>query len=121
VSSIRRIIVPPFRLAYNQLKMKVRALPMWRYPVGEGAKRTRSMNAQYSVPCPAAFYAALARISGASAMPAGRGHARGHGVHPRLRVVAGRADHARIVAALAHTFSGAAQRVGPASDRGLGC
>jgi hypothetical protein len=24
--------------------MKVLALPIWRYPVGEGAKRTRSMN-----------------------------------------------------------------------------
>src|SRR5579864_783263 len=40
VSSSRRIIVPPLRRAYNQLKMKVRALPTWRNPVGEGAKRT---------------------------------------------------------------------------------
>ena len=29
--------------------MKVRALPICRYPVGDGAKRTRSMNAQYSL------------------------------------------------------------------------
>jgi hypothetical protein len=34
-------MVPPFRRAYNQLNMKVRALPTWRKPVGEGAKRTR--------------------------------------------------------------------------------
>jgi hypothetical protein len=27
--------------AYNQLKIKVRALPTWRNPVGDGAKRTR--------------------------------------------------------------------------------
>jgi hypothetical protein len=27
--------------AKSQLKMKVRALPTWRKPVGEGAKRTR--------------------------------------------------------------------------------
>ena len=43
VSSMRRIIVPPLWRAYSQLKMKVRALPMCRNPVGEGAKRTRSM------------------------------------------------------------------------------
>ena len=30
--------------AWSQLKMKVLALPMWRQPVGEGAKRTRTMN-----------------------------------------------------------------------------
>jgi hypothetical protein len=34
-------MVPWFRRAYNQLKMKVRALPTWRNPVGDGAKRTR--------------------------------------------------------------------------------
>jgi hypothetical protein len=33
-------MVPPYRRAYSQLKMKVLALPMWRNPVGEGAKRT---------------------------------------------------------------------------------
>src|SRR5579862_417064 len=43
VSSRRKIIVPPFRRAYNQLKMKVRALPTWRNPVGDGAKRTRGL------------------------------------------------------------------------------
>ena len=36
-------MVPPVRRAYNQLKMKVRALPTWRKPVGEGAKRTRGL------------------------------------------------------------------------------
>src|SRR6267378_5642054 len=41
VSSKRRIIVPPLWRAYSQLKMKVRALPTWRKPVGEGANRTR--------------------------------------------------------------------------------
>ena len=35
--------MPPFRRAYNQLKIKVRALPTWRNPVGEGAKRTRGL------------------------------------------------------------------------------
>jgi len=34
------------RRAYNQLKMKVRALPTWRNPVGEGAKRTRGLPAE---------------------------------------------------------------------------
>jgi hypothetical protein len=34
-------MVPAFRRAYNQLKMKVRALPTCKKPVGEGAKRTR--------------------------------------------------------------------------------
>src|SRR5207248_11316314 len=43
VSSSRKIIVPWFRRAYSQLKMKVRALPTWRNPVGEGAKRTRGL------------------------------------------------------------------------------
>jgi len=33
-------MVPAFRRAYNQLKMKVRALPTCKKPVGEGAKRT---------------------------------------------------------------------------------
>jgi hypothetical protein len=36
-------MVPPFRRAYSQLKMKVRALPTWRNPVGDGAKRTRGL------------------------------------------------------------------------------
>jgi len=36
-------MVPPFRRAYNQLKIKVRALPTCRKPVGEGAKRTRGL------------------------------------------------------------------------------
>src|SRR5579863_202381 len=44
VSSSRRITVPPVRRAYNQLKMKVRALPTWRNPVGDGAKRTRGLS-----------------------------------------------------------------------------
>src|SRR6266567_897265 len=44
VSSSRRIMVPPFLRAYNQLKMNVRALPTWRNPVGEGAKRTRGLS-----------------------------------------------------------------------------
>src|SRR5271165_833571 len=43
VSSSRKIIVPRFRWAYNQLKIKVRALPTWRNPVGDGAKRTRGV------------------------------------------------------------------------------
>jgi hypothetical protein len=34
-------MVPPLWRAYSQLKMKVRALPTWRKPVGDGAKRTR--------------------------------------------------------------------------------
>ena len=35
--------MPLFRRAYNQLKIKVRALPTWRKPVGDGAKRTRGL------------------------------------------------------------------------------
>jgi hypothetical protein len=34
-------MVPPLWRAYSQLKMKVRALPTCRNPVGDGAKRTR--------------------------------------------------------------------------------
>src|SRR5262245_59943465 len=49
VSSMRRTIVPPFRRANSQLKMKVRALPMCKKPVGEGAKRTRTIGScQYN-------------------------------------------------------------------------
>src|SRR6266567_3466305 len=43
VSSSRKIMVPAFRRAYSQLKMNVRALPTWRNPVGEGAKRTLAL------------------------------------------------------------------------------
>ncbi len=40
--------MPPLWRAYSQLKMKVRALPTWRNPVGDGAKRTRSIILEYS-------------------------------------------------------------------------
>src|ERR1700726_661468 len=43
VSSNRRIMVPPLWRAYSQLKIKVRALPTCRKPVGEGANRTRGL------------------------------------------------------------------------------
>src|SRR3954451_10203945 len=39
VSSIRSSILPPCFLAKSQLNSAVRAPPMWRKPVGEGAKR----------------------------------------------------------------------------------
>ena len=39
VSSMRSRTVPPWRRAYSQLNNAVRAPPMCRYPVGEGAKR----------------------------------------------------------------------------------
>ena len=38
--------MPPLWRAYNQLKIKVRALPTCRNPVGEGAKRTRGLQDQ---------------------------------------------------------------------------
>src|SRR3954449_10409420 len=38
---MRRIIAPPTCRAASQLKSAVRAPPMWRAPVGDGAKRTR--------------------------------------------------------------------------------
>src|SRR5262245_26706707 len=41
VSSIRSTKRPWFRRASSQLKSAVRAPPMCRYPVGEGANRTR--------------------------------------------------------------------------------
>ena len=41
VSSMRRMKVPFWRRAQSQLNSAVRAPPMCRYPVGEGAKRTR--------------------------------------------------------------------------------
>jgi hypothetical protein len=39
VSSILRRNLPPWWRAKSQLKRAVRAPPMWRNPVGEGAKR----------------------------------------------------------------------------------
>jgi len=43
VSSMRRTSVPPLCRAKSQLKMKVRAPPICRNPLGDGAKRTRVM------------------------------------------------------------------------------
>src|SRR5215510_12133440 len=42
VSSIRRMKVPRWWRARSQLKSAVRAPPTWRWPVGLGAKRTRT-------------------------------------------------------------------------------
>src|SRR3989338_816141 len=44
VSSILKINVPPWLRAKSQLKRAVRAPPMWRNPVGEGAKGTRTFD-----------------------------------------------------------------------------
>ena len=41
VSSMRRTKAPPVWRAQSQLKSAVRTPPMCRYPVGDGAKRTR--------------------------------------------------------------------------------
>src|ERR1700682_4769891 len=41
VSSIRSRNLPPTLRAYSQLKSAERAAPMCKYPVGDGAKRTR--------------------------------------------------------------------------------
>ena len=41
VSSIRRMNVPPCCRTKSQLNSAARALPTWKYPVGEGAKRAR--------------------------------------------------------------------------------
>src|SRR5436190_9319179 len=38
---MRSTNAPPVFFAHSQLKSAVRTPPMWRYPVGEGAKRTR--------------------------------------------------------------------------------
>src|SRR5262245_56858878 len=40
VSPSRRMKVPFARSDTSQLSSAVRALPIWRYPVGDGAKRT---------------------------------------------------------------------------------
>src|SRR5664280_2261614 len=40
VSSMRSTNVPPDWRATSQLNSAVRALPTWKYPVGDGAKRT---------------------------------------------------------------------------------
>ena len=45
VSSMRRMKVPPVLRAQSQLKSAVRTPPMWRYPVGDGAKRRRGLPA----------------------------------------------------------------------------
>ena len=41
VSSMRRTKVPPCWRAKSQLNSAARALPTWKYPVGDGAKRAR--------------------------------------------------------------------------------
>src|SRR5512133_537351 len=41
---MRRMNVPPLRRAHSQLNSAVRAPPMWRYPVGDGANRTRGLS-----------------------------------------------------------------------------
>ena len=38
---MRRTNVPPCWRAKSQLNSAVRALPTWKYPVGDGANRTR--------------------------------------------------------------------------------
>jgi ribosomal protein L32E len=40
---MRRRKTPAFLRAKSQLKRAVRAPPTWRYPVGLGAKRTRTV------------------------------------------------------------------------------
>src|ERR1700744_6303323 len=40
---MRTMNLPPVRLAYSQLKRAVRAFPTCKRPVGEGAKRTRTV------------------------------------------------------------------------------
>src|SRR5579884_2262716 len=42
VSSMRRMNTPWLRRANSQLYSAVRAPPTWKYPVGDGAKRTRT-------------------------------------------------------------------------------
>ena len=42
-SSMRRMKAPPVLRAHSQLKSAVRTPPMWRYPVGDGAKRRRGL------------------------------------------------------------------------------
>src|SRR3954471_23922282 len=44
VSSMRKMKTPPVWRAYSQLNNAVRALPMWKKPVGLGAKRTRTLD-----------------------------------------------------------------------------
>ena len=41
VSSIRKMKVPPAPRTKSQLNSAARALPTWKYPVGDGAKRAR--------------------------------------------------------------------------------
>jgi hypothetical protein len=43
-------MVPALWRAYNQLKINVLALPTWRNPVGEGAKRTRGFDVADGLP-----------------------------------------------------------------------
>ena len=54
VSSMRRMNVPPWCRAKSQLNSAVRAPPTCRYPVGEGANRTRgrSIPSSYSATSP---------------------------------------------------------------------
>src|ERR1041384_3248045 len=41
---MRSTYVPPCLRAQSQWKSAVRALPIWRYPVGDGANRTRMVS-----------------------------------------------------------------------------
>src|SRR5947209_8438862 len=46
---MRRRNCPPYFFTNNQLNSAVRALPTWRYPVGEGANRRRWFIAESSL------------------------------------------------------------------------
>jgi hypothetical protein len=52
VSSICRMKVPPCWRAQSQLYKAVRTPPMCKYPVGEGAKRTRTSDMAGALPAP---------------------------------------------------------------------
>src|SRR3954453_22566177 len=65
VSSMRSTISPPCPRASSQLKRAVRAPPMCRAPVGDGAKRTRIRPGQY----PAAPMLIGAHVSNAGGLP----------------------------------------------------
>src|SRR5262245_22028381 len=66
---MRRMFTPPCWRANSQLKSAVRALPTCNCPVGDGAKRTRTLAADDT----------LSMVSGVQKLPAGPGLADDHG------------------------------------------
>src|SRR6266542_2038615 len=86
VSSIRRMKTPPWWRANNQLNRAVRAPPTWRWPVGLGAKRTRTGSGitSYSTPYSERLDRSARGVVSPPRVRAAAGA--GHPPHPKLQM-----------------------------------